>query len=74
MDDTWDPLLLVHAHALAQDVYHVFYYTHGFQPHQINDFGEVIFDHQAHVDQAGPGCALVIKWTSHQGAFAMSGK
>ncbi len=48
-DDAWDPLLLDNEHALAPNVYHVDY-SHGFQDHRINDFGEVIFDHQAHVE------------------------
>jgi hypothetical protein len=34
---------------LVPDVYHVDY-THGFQDHRVNDFGEIIFDHQARVD------------------------
>jgi hypothetical protein len=46
LDDAWDPLLLNNEHALAPDnVYHVDY-THSFQDHRVNDFKEVIFDHQ----------------------------
>jgi hypothetical protein len=41
LDDAWDPSLLDNEHALAPDVYHV-NYTHGFQDHRVNDFGEVI--------------------------------
>jgi hypothetical protein len=49
LDDAWDPSLLDHEHALALNVYHV-EYTHGFQDHRVNDFGEIIFDHQARVE------------------------
>ena len=49
LDDAWDPLLLDNEHALAPNLYHVDS-THGFQDHRVNDFGEVIFDHQARVE------------------------
>ncbi len=49
LDDAWDPLLLENEHTLAPNVYHVDY-THGFQDHGVNDFGEVISDHQARVE------------------------
>jgi hypothetical protein len=35
-NNTWDPLLLNHKHALSPDVYHVDY-SHGFQDHGVND-------------------------------------
>ncbi len=48
-DDAWDPLLLDNEQTLALNVYHVDY-THGFQDHCVNDFGEVMVDHQACVE------------------------
>jgi hypothetical protein len=48
-DDAWDPSLpLDHEHSL-DDEYHVDD-DHGFRDHRVNDFGEVVFDHQAGVD------------------------